>query len=158
MVNNTTIGHKCILEPNTIAMMWTPIVFPYKSKPGLGYGIGWLLKQADVNTAGGREQLFYAAHSGGSVGASSILVVMPSKTGNTTMTVKDAVTEQPKKIEEMKFAEYDQLKEQDKCGFASEYVNGVHMRPSGVVVAVLFNLQEVKEVTSLGVQIAEEFL
>ena len=129
----------CILEPDTISMMWTPVVSPNKSKPHIGYGMGWVVRSGSAGIVGARDQPFYAAHSGGAVGASSVLVIMPAK--------KSTVDSSNKVVVESKI----DLENVEKCVCVPKVL------PQGVVVAVLFNLQEVTNVTSLGVQIAEEF-
>ena len=132
-----------ILEPDTISMMWTPVVSPNKSKPRVGYGMGWIVRDGSSGTIGGKDQPFYAAHSGGAVGASSVLVIMPAENATVDSFNNKDVSES--RVE---------LKESDvKKGVCMSKV-----APQGVVVAVLFNLQEVTNVTSLGVQIAENFL
>lgn len=139
---------QCILDPDTISMMWTPVVFPDKSKPQTGYGMGWIVRNGSARTVGGRGQPFYAAHSGGAVGASSILVVMPADT--LTPNNNDSIISQTRLMEPKV-----ELECEEKCTCAT----GVsRMVAKGVVVAVLFNLQEVSGITSLGVRIAEEFL
>ena len=138
----------CILDPDTISMMWTPVVFPYKTKADTGYGMGWVVRNGSARTVGGRGQPFYAAHSGGAVGASSILVIMPADTPSPNN--DNSITKTRTRFIEHE-AEFD-CEERCKCVSSSKMV------PKGVVVAVLFNLQEVSNITSLGVQIAEEFL
>lgn len=140
---------KCILKPDTISMMWTAVVSPNKSKPEVGYGMGWEVRERRVCTVGGKEQPFYAAHSGGSIGATSILVIMPSKVCNSARTEQAELH-----IANNKYSE--KVQSTFEC-------NGVSLKastaaPRGVVVALLFNLQEVKGVTDLGVRIAEQFL
>lgn len=113
-------------------------MFPNKSKPETGYGMGWVVRGESAGTVGGRDQPFYAAHSGAAVGASSVLIIMPAPRPSSTYNVNTETTlgsEVELELEE-----------------------SVSMCPQGVVVAVLFNLQEVSNVTSLGVKIAEEFL
>ena len=135
----------CILEPDTISLMWTPVVFPNESKPETGYGMGWVVRSESTGTVGGKDQTFYAAHSGAAIGASSVLVIMPdTRRPSSTYNVntKTALALESKV----------ELEHEERCARVSK------MCPQGVVVAVLFNLQEVSGVTSLGVQIAEEFL
>ncbi len=138
----------CILDPDTISMMWTPVAFPYKTKAETGYGMGWVVRKGSARTVGGRSQPFYAAHSGAAIGASSVLVIMPAES-DTPSTNNDNVTTKTRFIEPTVELECE---ERCRCVGASKMV------PKGVVVAVLFNLQEVSNITSLGVQIAEEFL
>ena len=141
-----TKSHGCILESATISMMWTPVVSPYKSEPHVSYAMGWLVREGSTGIVGGKDQPFYAAHSGGTVGASSILVVMPSR-----KSTPNSILSESKLTENLSLCS-NQLQDVDECDYVSKRV------PRGVVVAVLFNLQEVNGVFSLGVQIAEEFL
>ena len=129
-------------------MMWTPVVFPDKYKAQTGYGMGWFVRNGSARTVGGRGQPFYAAHSGAAVGASSVLVIMPSDAPTTNN--NNNVTTNTRFIEPKA-----ELGCEEGC---TECARTSKMAPKGVVVAVLFNLQEVSNVTSLGVQIAEEFL
>ena len=68
--------------------------------------------------AGGKDYPCVFSHTGGAVGASSVLTIVP----------------------------------EEREGEGKEEGS-----PCGVVVAVIFNLQEVKGVFKLGVQIAEQF-
>ena len=143
-LDDDTATRKCILEHDTVSMMWRPVVSPDKSKPELSYGMGWVVREGDEGTVGGRERPFYAAHSGGAVGASSILVIMPSTSVGSNNCYETSSSQ----------SSSTQTSAEDR----SERRRGRVDVPRGVVVAVLFNLQEVKNVTSLGVEIAEEFL
>ena len=67
----------------------------------------------------GKEYPFFFSHTGGAVGASSVLTVMPAE--------------------------------------GEESRESVGEGPRGVAVAVIFNLQEVKGVFTLGLLIAEQF-
>lgn len=144
-------GAKYILKPDTISMMWTPVVVPNKSKPEIGYGMGWVVREERVSMVGGKEQPFYAAHSGGSVGASSILVIMPSKVGNV-----NAVRTEQAELHTSNNKRLEKSQHTSECTIVPSKVSMA--APRGVVVAVLFNLQEVTGVTDLGVKIAEQFL
>ena len=139
----------CILDPDTISMMWTPVVFPYKTKADTGYGMGWVVRNGSARTVGGRGRPFYAAHSGGAIGASSVLVIMPADTPSPPNNDNSITKTRTRFIEHD--VEFD-------CEKRCKCINSSKMVPKGVVVAVLFNLQEVSNITSLGVQIAEEFL
>ena len=121
-------------------------MFPDKSKAQTGYGMGWFVRDRSARTAGGRGQPFYAAHSGAAVGASSVLVIMPADTPTTDSNIIKTRFMEPRV----------ELECEERCECAS--VSKMVPRPKGVVVAMLFNLQEVSGITSLGVQIAEEFL
>ncbi|MCG8620552.1 MAG: hypothetical protein MJE68_00955 [Proteobacteria bacterium] len=146
MTQSTDVPNlNCILDPDTISMMWTPVVFPYKTKADTGYGMGWVVRNGSARMVGGRGRPFYAAHSGGAIGASSILVIMPADTPSPND--DNSIT----KTRTRHDVEFD-------CEGRCKCVSSSKMVPKGVVVAVLFNLQEVSNITSLGVQIAEEFL
>ena len=112
--------------------MWKPVVPDMKFTPRdplLSYGMGWLVQEGGTEVAGGKAKLFYVGHTGAAVGATSVLLIVP----------------QNPQLGEDKISSLNAL--------SAEAVE-----PCGVVVAVIFNLQEVQEVFSLGVQIAEEFL
>ena len=133
-------------------MMWTPVVVPNKSKPEIGYGMGWVVREEMVCTVGGKKQPFYAAHSGGSVGASSILVIMPSEVG----TARTELAQQLHTANNNQCSEKFRHDSYCECNNVSSKVSMA--TPRGVVVVVLFNLQKVTGMTELGVKIAEQFL
>lgn len=133
-------------------MMWTPVVFPYKSKPQTGYGMGWVVRGEAAGTVGGRAQPFLAAHSGAAVGASSALVIMPATDGPPVAprTVIDSSTDGLRSVVNTS---------EESLSRCDDSMSKMRVtRSQGVVVAVLFNLQEVTCVTSVCIQIAEEFL
>ena len=57
-------------------MLWHPDVLK-SSKGQEYYGLGWDIMQAKEEFAFGKKHHFYAAHTGGSVGASSCLLIYP---------------------------------------------------------------------------------
>ncbi|KAK6639306.1 hypothetical protein RUM43_007578 [Polyplax serrata] len=81
------------------------------------YGLGWAVVPKQDNFGGVAETQFHVGHSGGAVGASSVLLIFPSK--------------------------YEKKKEKLEL-------------PSGIVVAILANLENVS-CASLGQKIANEF-
>lgn len=112
---------KGILDHHTVVDMWKPVVtnIRFSSRVSfLDYGMGWLMRQGDAGVVGGKGRPFCVGHTGGAVGASSVLLIVPQDPQLSTEREKSC----------------------------------------GVVVAVVFNLQEVREMFSLGLQIAEEFL
>ena len=69
------------LRPETVRMLWTPVAGTRLSWDRDGsYAMGWGVVPAADPTAspgGCRDRRFYVGHTGGAVGASSALVVMP---------------------------------------------------------------------------------
>ena len=125
---SASTDHRCLLQPSTASLMLIPAVENVVNNknnnnstspnhtpapaPPVGYGMGWFVRREKAGLIGGRGYPFTFSHTGGAVGACSVLTVM--------------------------------AREEEGCG-------------SGVVVAVLFNLQKVKGVFELGTRIAEEF-
>ncbi len=129
LIGNASEGSRCLLDGSTTAMMWEPVVKVINPKtPQLGYGMGWIVRRGDPGILGGQRRLFCVGHTGGAVGASSALVVIPQTKPDTSSLFVDG----------------------------SETV--ATQNPEGVSVALIFNLQEVKGMFSLGVKIAEEFV
>ena len=67
-----------VLKPGTMKMLWTPMIKTSKDGDGF-YGLGWAVTEEKTDYAYAKKHRFYAAHSGGAVGASSILLVYPRK-------------------------------------------------------------------------------
>lgn len=128
-------GNRCLLAPATTALMLTPAVEDVNSKrassltPPTGYGMGWFIQREGAGLISGRDYPFVFSHTGGTIGASSVLTVIPEPPceGGVIPHPHGAESGQPKP------------------------------HPHGVAVAVIFNLQEVKGMYKLGMQIAEEF-
>ena len=121
---------KGILDHHTVIDMWKPVVtdIRFSSRgPLLDYGMGWLMQQGDGGIVGGKVKPFCVGHTGGAVGASSVLLIVPQDPHEPGVSSADALSSEGSK-------------------------------PCGVVVAVIFNLQEVQGMFSLGQQIAEAFL
>ena len=134
-------GNQYLLAPATTALMLTPAVEDVNPKkasspaaPPIGYGMGWFVRQEKAGLICGRDYPFVFSHTGGAIGASSVLTVIPGGRG-----------------------------QEPPCGGGvSTHSHGAESgqtkpHPHGVAVAVIFNLQEVKGMHKLGVQIAEEF-
>ncbi len=127
----TSKGPTCLLDGSTTEMMWEPVVKAISSRnpqAQLSYGMGWLVRQGKSDVLGGRQMSFCVGHTGGTVGASSALVIVPRQ--------QTELYSIP----------------------SPEAGSSETSAPEGVTVAVLFNMQEVKGMFSLGVQIAEEFV
>ena len=123
---------KGILDHHTVIDMWKPVVsdIGFSSRgPLLDYGMGWLMQQGDVGVVGGKAKPFCVGHTGGAVGASSVLLIVPQDPHPSEPGVSSA----------------------DALSLEGS-------KPCGVVVAVIFNLQKVRGMFSLGRQIAEGFL
>jgi len=92
----------------------------------VGYGLGWYVREAKKGITGGKNYSLAFGHTGGAVGASSVLVLLPGESGK------------------------------DQGTHASS--GGSADMSKGVVAAIIFNLQEVNGVFSLGLKVAEEFV
>ena len=135
--DSASTAHRSLLQPSTTSLMLTPVVEDVSNSstspsghtpspaPPVGYALGWFVRKENVGVIGGRKYPFTFSHSGGAVGACSVLTVM-ARGGSD---------------------------EEKGCGNGS----AISSPPRGVVVAVLFNLQEVKGVFKLGTRIAGEF-
>ncbi|KAM4734872.1 serine beta-lactamase-like protein LACTB, mitochondrial isoform 2-T2 [Anableps anableps] len=68
------------LKPKSVIELWTPVVKTETSwdKDGL-YGQGWLVVEKLQKYGQCRKRRHYVSHTGGSVGASSVLLVLPSE-------------------------------------------------------------------------------
>ncbi|XP_064472359.1 serine beta-lactamase-like protein LACTB, mitochondrial isoform X2 [Ornithodoros turicata] len=73
------------LKPSTVKAIWTPASETsclWKTSGKYAYGMGWVLPAQGPLCAGCKEEgPFAALHTGGSVGASSALVVLPTPCG-----------------------------------------------------------------------------
>jgi len=123
---------KGVLDPETVVEMWKPVATDIKftsRDPVLSYGMGWFLQAGDTEVVGGKAKPFCVGHTGGAVGATGVLLIVPQnpQPGEDEVSTLNALSAET-------------------------------IEPRGVVVAVIFNLQEVKGMFSLGVQIAEEFM
>jgi len=66
------------LRPDTLQMMWSPV-------PGTQctwdsdalYAMGWCVALPAVHAGFSRDQRMYVSHTGGAVGASSVLLILP---------------------------------------------------------------------------------
>ncbi|XP_076863548.1 serine beta-lactamase-like protein LACTB, mitochondrial isoform X2 [Brachyhypopomus gauderio] len=69
------------LRPSTAKAMWTPVdqTQPSWDKDGQ-YGQGWLVVEKQQKYGQCRTRRHYVSHTGGAVGASSVLLVLPSET------------------------------------------------------------------------------
>ncbi|KAG9340709.1 hypothetical protein JZ751_020299 [Albula glossodonta] len=68
------------LKPETAKIMWAPVDKTEASwdKDGL-YGMGWLVVEKQQDYGQCRSRRHYVSHTGGAVGASSVLLVLPSE-------------------------------------------------------------------------------
>ena len=126
-----------ILKPISVKLMWTEHVSNalFSSNPQLGYGLGWILRQGGTVVKGGKSEQFCAGHTGAAVGASSVLIILPTKCSDENHNA-------------------ELTKNQQKMNNGAVVRDG---RPRGVVVAILFNLQGVTGTFSLGSKVATLF-
>lgn len=127
-----------LLKPETIKYMWSEIVTDarFSSNPRLGYGLGWVVQREGALVKGGIVEPFCVGHTGAAVGASSVLIVLPGKSCKDNRPV-DCQLSNNANIEAT--------------------VSALGTNPDGVVVSILFNLQEVRGMFSLGSKIARLF-
>ena len=88
--------------------------------PPIGYGLGWYVRPSKKGLSGGKDYPLVFGHTGGAVGACSVLTILPSQPNEDHDSVSTS-------------------------------------KPNSVVVAIIFNLQEVGGVFKLGLKVAEEF-
>ncbi|NXN78536.1 LACTB protein, partial [Bombycilla garrulus] len=68
------------LKPGTVAMMWTPVPKTEVSWDRDGkYAMGWAVVEKNQQHGCCRQQRHYASHTGGAVGASSVLLILPEE-------------------------------------------------------------------------------
>lgn len=73
-------SRKTLLRPDTVRMLWTPVpkaVFP--KKPNLRYGMGWEILEVKDSAPYTQENIYAVMHTGGAIGASSILLIVPTQ-------------------------------------------------------------------------------
>ncbi|XP_010389508.2 serine beta-lactamase-like protein LACTB, mitochondrial [Corvus cornix cornix] len=68
------------LKPGTVAMMWTPVPKTEVSWDRDGkYAMAWAVVEKNQQYGCCRQQRHYASHTGGAVGASSVLLILPEE-------------------------------------------------------------------------------
>lgn len=70
------------LQPDTMRMLWSPVINRGGSNRHSFYGMGWgVVPPTDrsVEPGGCGERSYYVGHTGGAVGASSALVILPRR-------------------------------------------------------------------------------
>lgn len=66
------------LRRDTVQMMWSPVPGTRVSRDGdMLYAMGWCVVPPVVKAGFSRDQRMYVSHSGGAVGASSVLLILP---------------------------------------------------------------------------------
>lgn len=67
-----------VLRPDTVQMIWSPVPGTRVGRDGdTLYAMGWCVVPPVVHAGFSRDQRMYVSHSGGAVGASSVLLVLP---------------------------------------------------------------------------------
>ena len=67
-----------IINKETVEMMWTPVTnsrLPWDVDGG--YGMGWGVVKTQTNFPHCNSREFYVSHTGGAIGASSVLLILP---------------------------------------------------------------------------------
>ena len=128
-----------LLKPETVSAMWKETVrnIYFSSNPRLSYGMGWIVQREGPQVKGGKKEPFCVGHTGAAVGASSVLLILPCNKRALDISGGDIG-----------------ITSEDSLNVDNQRHNSV---PHGVVVAVLFNLQEVHGMFSLGSKIATIF-
>ncbi|KAG8144824.1 hypothetical protein E2320_013239 [Naja naja] len=73
------------LKPETIATMWTPVPSTRVSQESdWAYGMAWAIVEKKQECGHCKEQRHYAFHTGGAVGASSVLLILPEELSSGT--------------------------------------------------------------------------
>ncbi|KAH0619798.1 hypothetical protein JD844_014061 [Phrynosoma platyrhinos] len=67
------------LKPSTIAMMWTPPNTEVSRDKDGKYGMAWFVAENKQECGFCRHQRHHAFHTGGAVGASSVLLILPEE-------------------------------------------------------------------------------
>jgi len=76
------------LKPDTMKLLWDPVIKTSKDGNGM-YGLGWAVMESKEEYAFAKKQRFFTSHTGGAVGASSVLLIFPcDKNDNTSETTK----------------------------------------------------------------------
>ncbi|XP_074772758.1 serine beta-lactamase-like protein LACTB, mitochondrial [Athene noctua] len=71
------------LKADTVAMMWTPVPKTEVSWDRDGkYAMAWAVVEKKQQCGCCRQQRHYASHTGGAVGASSVLLILPEELGS----------------------------------------------------------------------------
>ncbi|OXB65682.1 hypothetical protein ASZ78_014661 [Callipepla squamata] len=74
------------LKPDTVAMMWTPVPKTEVSWDRDGkYAMAWAVVENKQQCGFCRRQRHYASHTGGAVGASSVLLILPEELDSETI-------------------------------------------------------------------------
>ena len=79
-----------ILKQETMELLWNPVMKCHKDRDSFS-GLGWMVNEEKDGQAFGKVNRFYAAHTGGAVGASSVLLIYPRK--------KEILTKNPDTIQ-----------------------------------------------------------
>lgn len=130
------VNSPLLLQPETVSTMWREVVRNFSSKSQLGYGLGWMVQRGGERVQGGKKVHYCVGHTGGAVGASSVLLISPNLM--TCEMVENGVGRN------------------DVRNVVGPHVKEVS-EPRGVVVAIICNLQQVQGLFSLGSQIASIF-
>ena len=107
------------LKASTMRMIWSPVDLTQCGwdVDGGSYGMGWGV-MPDINRYGyGKQRPFYVSHTGGAIGCSSVLLIMP--TGDNNGAVANANNK------------------------ADASVPAIVIPPKGIVVAIIANMQSI---------------
>lgn len=83
------------LNKDVAAMLWTPVThtrLPWDVDGG--YGMGWGVVQSQAKFPFCNSRQFYVSHTGGAIGASSVLLLLPRNSTTPTPSSKDSPSAQ----------------------------------------------------------------
>ncbi|XP_076439118.1 serine beta-lactamase-like protein LACTB, mitochondrial [Babylonia areolata] len=82
---SSSSGKPGYLRPSTVREMWTPVELAKSvEEEGIFYGLGWAVMPGNLTAAAasvGGENPMYVQHTGGAIGASSVLLILPAQGG-----------------------------------------------------------------------------
>ena len=112
------------LKSNTVKEMWTPAKGTEmgwdREAEGGGYGMGWGVVPHKPKPGTVQDQHFYVSHTGGAIGASSVLLIMPTDV--------DHITGSDNKVLDIR---------------QPVVIQTQGPQPRGIVVAIMCNMQAV---------------
>ena len=89
------------LKPETVKQLWTVVdrtTCEWGAVRGGGYGLGWGVWDCVNGENFCRSRPFFVSHTGGAIGASSVLVILPSPGGSNTGEVRQGDEAIPKGV------------------------------------------------------------
>lgn len=158
--NATLWKKKGYLRKDIVERFWTPEQATMgkvsKKRKETAFGLGWQLLSGTSSYGCCRETKFAAYHTGGAVGASSVLLIVPSDSSEENCNAVKSTKETKETKEKMLYGS-SREKEQHELSVAKNANRcKEELKPRGIVVAIIVNMQEVGLVDT-ALNIAENF-